>query len=341
MKTKITAILAITFMAALAGCDQLSYKKTASGLVYKIIPGKGKDSLIKSGNIVKFQFIRKLNDSLMYTSYGKMPGFSQMNQTPDMNYSPLEVFFMLRKGDSAVTVELYDSLAKRGLTSQLPPNAKMGDKISTYIKILEVYTNDSLAMDDFNAEMAKDKPRQEKEMKEIQAKGEAERIEMAKKEWEEMKTAGVMEKGIKDMESYLAAKKINAQRTNDGTFVVVKEKGTGEPADDGKYINVKYTGKILETDSVFESNVYKFKMGTFSVIRGWDDGLKLFNVGGKGTLYVPGFLAYGKNPGPGNKEYQALIFDIEILSVSDNQEDPAEQVPEPPKDIKGKRPVKQ
>ncbi len=331
MKSKITAILAMTMIVALVGCDSTSFKKTKSGLVYKIIPGKGKDSLIQNGNVVKFQFIRKLNDSLIYTSYGKMPGFSQMNLTPDINYSPLEVFFMLRKGDSAITVEMYDSLAAKGLTSQLPPNAKKGDKINTYIKILEVYTNDSIAMIDFNAEMAKDKPRQEKEMAELQAKGDAERIEMAKKEWEEIKTSGVMEKGIKEMESFLAAKKINAQKTNDGTFVIVKEKGNGAPATDGKYISVKYTGRILETDSVFESNVYKFKMGTYSVIRGWDDGLKLFNVGGKGTLYIPGYLAYGKNPGPGNKEYQALVFDVEVLGVSDTQEDPTAIAPPPVK----------
>ena len=96
MKTKITAILALIFIVTLVGCDSMSFKKTKSGLVYKIIPGKSKDSLIKSGNIVKFQFIRKLNDSLIYTSYGKMPGFSQMNMTPEINYSPMEVFFLLK-----------------------------------------------------------------------------------------------------------------------------------------------------------------------------------------------------------------------------------------------------
>lgn len=331
MKAKITTILTLIFIVALVGCDSMSFKKTTSGLVYKIIPGKGKDSLIKSGNIVKFQFSRKLNDSLIYTSYGKMPGYSQMNMSPEINYSPMEVFFMLRKGDSAITVEMYDSLSKKGLTNQLPPNAKAGDKINTYIKIIEVYTNDSIAMIDFNAEMAKDKPRQEKEMAEMQAKGEVERIEMAKKEWEEMKTSGVMEKGIKDMESFLAVKKINAQRTIDGTFVVVNQKGNGAPVLDGKFVNVKYTGKILETDSVFQSNEYRFKLGTMSVIRGWDDGLKLFNVGGKGTLYIPGYLAYGKNPGPGNKEYQALVFDVEILEVSDSEVNPAAAVPPPTK----------
>jgi FKBP-type peptidyl-prolyl cis-trans isomerase len=340
MKSKITVILTMAFMVALVGCDQMSFKKTKSGLVYKIISGKGKDSLIKSGNVVKFQFIRKLNDSVLYSSYGKMPGFSQMNMTPDLNYSPMEVFFMLRKGDSAVTVELYDSLSKKGLATQLPPTAKSGDKINTYIKILEIYTSDSLAMADFNEEMAKDKPRQDKEAMEMQIKGELERVAASKKELEEMRASGIVDKGIKEMESFLAAKKITAQRTNDGTFVVINQKGTGEPVIDGKFVDVKYTGKILETDSVFQSSQYKFKLGTAGVVRGWDDGLKLFNVGGKGTLYIPGYMAYGKNPGPGNKEFQALVFDVEIISVSNTESEPVVEIPEPT-DIKGKRAKKQ
>jgi FKBP-type peptidyl-prolyl cis-trans isomerase len=159
-----------------------------------------------------------------------------------------------------------------------------------------------------------------------------------KKEFEELKKSGEMDKQIKAMETYLAGKKISAQKTNEGTFVVVNQKGSGEPAVDGKFISVKYTGKILETDSVFESNVYTFQMGTGNVIRGWDDGLKLFSKGGKGILYVPGFLAYGKNAGPGGKPYQALIFDVEVLNVSNTQEQPATTaVPPPPDSTKRKR----
>ena len=319
MKAKLTIIIAMTFAIGLVSCDNLSFKKTKSGLVYKIIPSSSKDSMIKEGNVVKFQFIRKLNDSLIYSSYGKMPGFAQVNTTPETSYSPLEIFPMLKTGDSAVTVESYDTLLIKGQTGQLPPNAKKGDKLTTYIKILEIYRTDSVAMTAYNAEMEKDKPRREKEMAEMQVKAEADNKIAMQKNWEEMKSSGEMENGIKQMESFLAGKKIIAQKTENGTFVVVNQKGSGQHVVDGKFVNVKYTGKILETDSVFQSNSYKFKLGIGAVIRGWDDGLKLFNVGGKGTLYIPGYLAYGKDPGPGNKPFQALVFDVEILEVTDEQ----------------------
>ena len=317
MKTKLSLMIAIVIMIIVAGCGEMSYKKTKTGLVYKVFPGSSKDSLAKVGNVVKFNFTRKLNDSLLGSTYGKMPGYAQLTNEQSMEYGPGEVFFLTKKGDSAITIEIVDTLLKKGMAAQLPPNAKKGDRITTFIKVLEIFKNDSLAMPDFNAELAKDKPRQEKEMKVAEEKAVKERIVMFKKEMDEMKKSGEVEKGIKSMEQFLAAKKITAQKTNEGTFVVVKEKGTGEPAIDGKFITVKYTGKIPETDSVFESSSYTFKMGTVSVIGGWDDGLKLFNLGGKGTLYVPGFFAYGRNPGPGGKPYQALIFDVEVTRISD------------------------
>jgi FKBP-type peptidyl-prolyl cis-trans isomerase len=320
MNTKIKLIIASAFVLVLTGCDKSSYKKTKSGLVYKLIPGGSKDSVAKVGNVVKLHFIRKYNDSVLYSSYGKMPNFIPLQNDPAQSYSPVEVLFLARKGDSIITVESVDTMLKRGMINQLPPTAKKGDRITTYIKIVDVFKNDSLAMPDYQAEMAKDKPRQEKEMQEMQAKAQAQRMEQAKAEWEELKKSGEMEKGINAMQAYLNSKKIKAQKTDDGTFVVVDQKGTGQPVVNGKFISVKYTGRILETDSIFESSVYTFKMGTASVIRGWDDGLKLFNQGGKGRLYIPGFLAYGKNPGPGNKPFQALIFDVEVLKVSDKQE---------------------
>jgi hypothetical protein len=50
------------------------------------------------------------------------------------------------------------------------PFAKKGDQIKTYIKILEVFRIDSIARKDYEAEMAKDRPRQEKEAKEAETK---------------------------------------------------------------------------------------------------------------------------------------------------------------------------
>ncbi|HEY1871256.1 MAG TPA: FKBP-type peptidyl-prolyl cis-trans isomerase, partial [Chitinophagaceae bacterium] len=231
------------------------------------------------------------------------------------DYSPNEVFGLLRKGDSAITVSLIDTFIKRGLATQLPPNAKKGDRLVVTFKVLEVFPSDSLAQQDYNAEMVKDRPRQEKEMQEQMAKQKQMIKDQIAKQDQELQKSGEIDKELKAMESYLSSKKIAAQKTGKGTYVVIKQQGTGIPLKDGDTVKVKYTGKILATDSVFESNMYSFPLGEGQVIQGWDEGIKMFNQGGKGTLYIPGFLAYGANARPPFRPFEALIFDVEVLDA--------------------------
>jgi FKBP-type peptidyl-prolyl cis-trans isomerase len=306
----------LSAVCIVAGCNNLDYKKTKSGLLYKIISsGNRKDSVAKENEYLKFNYMSKLNDSVIQSSYGKMPGYSAVPPSGQGDYNPVEIFGMLRKGDSAITVLLVDTLLKRGMANQLPPSAKKGDRIITTFKVLEVFKSRDLVEADYNAEMKKDFPRQQKEMQEQMAKEKKIRIEQADKEEVELRKSGEIDRELKAMESYLASKKISAQKTGKGTFVLVKEEGSGVPINQGDTVSVKYTGRMLTTDSVFEANSYTFALGVRDVIEGWDEGIKLFKKGGKGTLYIPGFLAYGKNARPPFKPFEALIFDVEVTDV--------------------------
>jgi FKBP-type peptidyl-prolyl cis-trans isomerase len=316
MKHNIYLLLALPAVLIIAGCSSLDYKKTKSGLLYKIISsGKTKDSVAKESQYLKFNFKTKLNDSVLQASYGKMPGYAAVPPAGQGNYSPDEIFGMLRKGDSAVTVMLIDTFLKRGMAAQLPPSAKKGDRIVTSFKVLEVFRTRELVNADYEAEMKKDLPRQQKEMQEQMAKEKQLRKEQAAKDEEELRKSGEIDKEIKAMEAYLASKKISAQKTGKGTFVLVKQPGDGIIIKDGDTVSVNYTGRILATDSVFQSNSYTFPLGAGEVIQGWDEGIKLFKKGGKGTLFIPGFLAYGKNERPPFRPFEALIFDIEVTDV--------------------------
>ena len=90
-------------------------------------------------------------------------------------------------------------------------------------------------------------------------------------------------------------------------------------------VSVMYTGKFINSDKIFDTNIggahtdpVKFVVGRKTgIIQGWDDGLRLFKKGGKGTLYVPAFLAYDAQTGPGGKPYENLRFDVEIVDVTD------------------------
>ena len=328
MKKTNRLLLLVLPVALILSCNNLDFKRTKSGVLYKIISsGNSKDSLAKPGQVVKFNVISKLNDSVLYSSYDKMPAYLRVANPNEASYSPEEVFPLLRKGDSVVIVTLADSLIDKGQGNQLPPGTKKGDRFTATFKILEVFTNDSLAHADYDAEMKKDEPRRQKEEAEQQAKAEEQQRVELNKEIAEAKQSGEVDKELKAMEQYLAAKNIHAQKTGMGVYVDIKQQGDGPMADSGKVVTVKYTGRKLETDSVFQSNTYTFVLGKGQVIPGWDQGLRVFKKGGKGTIYIPGFLAYGKNVNPGSpfKPYEPLIFDVELLDVKDNTTPAANQ----------------
>jgi len=317
MKYNLSLLSFLTVMIfTIAGCGSLDYKKTKSGLLYKIISsGNSKNPIAKENNYLKFNVVTKLNDSVIYSSYGKMPGYSKVVAAKEADYSPVEIFGMLKKGDSAITVSMIDTFLKRGMANQLPPGAKKGDRMVITFKVLDVFTNDSAIQKDYNSEMVKDKPRQQKEMQEQMAIQKKQRKEMRAKQEEDWRKSGEIDKELKNMESYLASKKITAQQTGSGTFVVIKQQGTGASVKDEDTVTVKYTGRILATDSVFQSDSYTFPLGEAAVIQGWDEGIKLFKVGGKGTIYIPGFLAYGANARPPFRAFEALIFDVELTNA--------------------------
>ncbi len=245
-----------------------------------------------------------------------MPSYAQVDSIGPM-YHPAEIFSLLRKGDSAVVVMLADTLFKKN-PGGLPPFITKKDKIFITFKILDVFAADSLAQKDQMAESTKEQARQQIEQQKAAAEGEKLKAPAAK-----------------EIEDYLAKNKITTQKTTGGTYVEIKELGgTGMQAAAGKKIAVKYTGKLFPSGTQFESNMdgsrppYELVLGTGSVIPGWDEGLAYFKKGGKGTLYIPFFQAYGDRPGPGQKPHESLIFDVEVVDVQDAPA-PGAQGPQP------------
>lgn len=334
-------IFSLVVIAALAftGCKDADYKVTSTGLRYKIIDGGSKDST-KEGDVLKMHVIHKLSgskDTIINTSYGKLPTYVKVQPLPPGQplYSPVEVFHLLKKGDSLITVLYVDSLVKKGFATvskdsvffngQYDPILKKGDKITFTFKVLQVFKNDSLAQADYQKEMELDAPRQRKEQEEMMKKMRKEQDETRKKELDSLKKTGDLAKQEAEIANWLKAKNITATKTALGTFVKIDNPGTGAQVADGKFVTVKYTGKKILADSTFESNSFTMPIGQGGSIPGFEDGLKQFKQGGKGTIYIPGYLAYGKNHPPIFTPYEALSFAVEITAVSDK--DPSAMPP--------------
>jgi peptidylprolyl isomerase len=118
--------------------------------------------------------------------------------------------------------------------------------------------------------------------------------------------------------------------------------GTGPLAAPHKYYTIAYTGYLVDGtkfDSSFDHPEHEpitIFMGEHQVIPGWDTGFAGMHVGGKRRLFIPFQLGYGvqnypPSPRPtvipGKSE---LIFDVELISQSDEAPKPKAPPTPPP-----------
>ena len=282
-------------MILLASCNS-NYQKTQSGLMYKIVKN-GSGPQVKRGEFMKLNFTMNINDSVVTSSYESGMAVYAKADSVGPIYNVLEVLPKLHKGDSVVIVEIGDSLQRRGM---LAPPMKHTDKRTWKLKVENLFPDMQAMQNDQSADM---------------------------KNFEQKQKSA--------FENYMASRKNSLQKTPGGVYVKVTDPGTGAQADSGKVLSVRYTGKFLPSEKVFESNMddpnkppYVFPLGMGRAIPGWDEGLKYFKAGGKGTLYIPNEMAYGGNPPQGMLPFQNMIFDVEIVDVKDMPAQP--NIPQAP-----------
>jgi peptidylprolyl isomerase len=111
--------------------------------------------------------------------------------------------------------------------------------------------------------------------------------------------------------------------------------GTSEADSKIKWYTVRYTGWLTngtKFDSSFDhpgAEPITFPAGAHRVIPGWDSGFQGMHIGGKRRLFIPYQLAYGEAGRPPHIPAKSnLIFDIELVSVSDTP--PAPKAPPTP-----------
>jgi FKBP-type peptidyl-prolyl cis-trans isomerase len=305
IKSILKLMLAIVLFAS---CSQT--EKAPSGMAFKITHGSGNEKLIQQGQIIKFNVEYRLKkttgndfksfwewvkgkspkDSVLQTTIGKMPAYIQFDtaRMKAMKYDFPEFLAKLRKGDKAEFSLSIDTLEKLG-GIQINDIFKKGDFIVGEVEILNVFATPEMATADRDKEVALEKVK--------------------------------LNKPIKD---YLAKNKINAKETPEGVFVVVKTLGdTSNKIDASKEVSVNYKGYNLKGE-VFDTNIkpgdatakpFDVRIGENGVIPGWEIGLTYFGKGGTGTLYIPSYLAYGEAGSGPVKPNENIVFDIEIVDI--------------------------
>ena len=121
------------------------------------------------------------------------------------------------------------------------------------------------------------------------------------------------------LQEYFAANGINPEKTASGLYYVIEVPGNDTMPTRSSTVTVHYQGYFLSGE-IFDSSYDRGMPSDFSlrgVIPAWTEGIPLFGIGGKGSLYVPSELGYGERGSstgtiPPNTP---IAFDIELLGV--------------------------
>jgi FKBP-type peptidyl-prolyl cis-trans isomerase FkpA len=299
IKNTIKLLLAIVLFAS---CNQ--YEKTPSGLAYKVTKGKSKETL-KNGQSIKLNIEYKLaaKDSILSSSYAHIPVYFVLDTAHLGKYNFTELLPTSSVGDKIEFRMSVDTLKKLGMV-EYNDIFKKGDFISGRVDILKTFPGQAEMMKDYAVEMDAEKARE-----------------------------------IKELKTYADSKKLKTQSTQNGVLVEIQNPGTLPMADSGMQATILYRGAFVN-GKIFDSNMVNSKLvgqplnvtvGVGSVIRGWDEGLRLFGKGGKGRLLVPALLAYGpQGSAPVIPPYANLVFDVEITDVTVPAPKPAQPMPGQP-----------
>ncbi len=128
------------------------------------------------------------------------------------------------------------------------------------------------------------------------------------------------EQELQVLNQYIEDNNITVSPTESGLYYIEDVAGTGAKPEYNDIVKVHYNGYLLDStkfdSSIDRNEPFEFKLGTGQVIKGWDEGVALMNVGGKATLIIPSHLAYGSYAVGPIPPYSTLLFEIEILSIT-------------------------
>jgi FKBP-type peptidyl-prolyl cis-trans isomerase len=287
MRSKLMLMMvAVTLLTAMNACNGQGYKTTDSGLKYKIHVVNKDQPMPKDGDILSMKMTYGTPDTLFFNS-AEMPENKMMLAMQESTYPGdfYEMMAMLHQGDSATFILAADSffLQTAGYP-KLPDFAKDLKELEFNVMLTKIQTEE-----------------------EVMAEMEAERNTLRDEEGETI-AAYVQEKGIV------------AMPTESGMYVVVTEEGKGPKPVAGDKVKVHYTGMLLD-GTKFDSSVdrgtpFEFVLGEGRVIRGWDEGIAMLNVGSKATLIIPSEMGYGeRGAGRDIPPFAPLVFDVELIDI--------------------------
>lgn len=121
-------------------------------------------------------------------------------------------------------------------------------------------------------------------------------------------------KDIEIIDSFLDKEDIEVDIHSSGIRYVMTQEGTGNKANLGDIVNVKYRGYFLNGKE-FDSSSSGISFPLTGLIESWRISIPLLREGGKITFYSPSGYCYGPSGTDGIGPNKVLAFDIELVSI--------------------------
>jgi hypothetical protein len=138
-------------LVTIASCsvqDNDSFKRTASGLEFRIISGGNKGAVAGSGATVKLNYTWYRGDTVWQTNRNFKPFYQALIPGVLFPYDPFETLvYGVRENDSVVVHLRVDSLLQQHRLDSLPPGTKKEDVWTVGIKVLKIFPFDPLKGD--------------------------------------------------------------------------------------------------------------------------------------------------------------------------------------------------
>ena len=286
MKRTVLGLMIVSIFAVfLTSCANGNFKTNENGLKYKFHNVNKDGKMPIEGDIIEVNMSYGTPDSILFDSKNMAQPMVMRMDKSVFKGDLYEGIYMMHVGDSATFECNTDSVfIKLFRQHQTPAEFDSVENIIFNIKLLSVKTQDELKVE--------------------------QEAEAAKAEAEE---AIVMEK-------YLSDNNITVEPTESGLIFIETEKGSGKKPQVGDDVKVHYTGYTLDGEK-FDSSVdrgqpFEFPLGQGRVIKGWDEGIAMLNVGGKATLIIPSSIGYGaRGAGGAIPPFATLKFDVELLEI--------------------------
>lgn len=273
--------------------------------------------LFATGNLTKYKGFKKdRKTGLYYQFYGDINDTAEMPQRGDL----VGILFSLRTADSVLIPMIPNQM--------IVDSAYEGDVFDA-IKMMHVGDSATFI---FNGQEFFEKMFQGQEYPfgdeplymDIKLFGRMAKADFEKAQAEfmaEMQTKQAQEDSL--IQDYVKSKNITAKPNEQGIYIITTKKGTGAHLEMMQTVKVHYTGKLLD-GTVFDSSIERGEpievtLGAGQVIPGWENALSNMSVGEKATVIIPSAQAYGERGTQGIPPYSTLVFDMEVVGVSDAQ----------------------